>query len=75
MMMAAVVVMVVMVMVVVIVVADEKVGFDVENTVEIEGSALQHIGERDVAFLRPMQRRVRVDGANARFDLAAIRPG
>src|SRR3984957_1091150 len=41
MMVAAIVVMMV---VVVIIVTDEKVGFDVEDAVKIEGAALEHIG-------------------------------
>ena len=71
MMMLAVVMMVVVVMIMVMVfIADQKFGLDVEDAVEIEGAPLEHVGERDVAFLRPMQRRVRVDGPNARLDLA-----
>src|SRR3984957_12191136 len=57
-------------MVVVMVVDNEEIGFDVEDAIEIEGAAFKHICERDVAVLRPMQRRVRVDGSDARFDLA-----
>ena len=71
MMMAAVMVVVIMVVVVVIV-ADEEVRFDVEDAIEIEGSALKHISECDVAVLRSMQCRVGVDGADARLNLAQL---
>src|SRR3984885_2671367 len=60
----------VVVMVIVVLLAYEEVRFDIENAVEIEGTALEHIGKRDVTLLGSMQRRVRVDGADARFDLA-----
>ena len=67
MMMAAVMILVVVIM---IILADKEVRFDVEDAVEIERSALKHISKRDVAVLRSMQRRVGVDGPNARLNLA-----
>ena len=75
MMMAAVMVVVILVVVimVVVIVADEEVRFDVEDAVEIKGSTLEHIGERDVAFLRAMKGRVRINGPNARLNLPQFR--
>ena len=64
---------VVMVMLMIMVISHEEIGLDVEDAVEIEGAALEHVGERDVALLRPMQRRVGVDRADARLDLAQLR--
>src|ERR1700722_6775549 len=61
---------VVMVVVIVVLLAYEEVRFDIENAVEIEGTALEPIGKGGVTLLGSMQRRVRVDGADARFDLA-----
>ena len=66
--------MMVAVLVVVVVIVDvEKVGFDVQDAVEIEGAALEHLGDRDVAFRRLMQARVGVDGADARLDFGQLR--
>ena len=59
-----------MAVVVVVILDDEELRFDVENAIEIEGSPLEHLGQRNVAFLRPMKGGVRVDGADARLDLA-----
>ena len=65
---------VIMVMLMIMIVGHEEIGLDVEDAVEIEGAALEHVGERDVALLRAMQRRVGVDRADARLDLAQF-PG
>ena len=65
-MMVAAIMIVVMIMVVL---ADEEVRLDVENAIEIEGAALKHVRNRDVAFLRSMERRVGIDRADARLHL------
>ena len=67
-----IVVMMVMPVIVVVVVDLEELRLDVENAVEIEGAPLQHIGDLDVAFGRPVQGRVGVDGADARFHLPQL---
>ena len=43
---------VVMIMVVIVVLGDEELGLDVEDAVEVEGAALEHVVDRDVAFRR-----------------------
>ena len=64
------IVIVVVIMVVVVVVDGEEFRLDVEDAVEIEGAALEHVGDLDVALLRAMQPRVGVDRADARLDFA-----
>ncbi len=68
--MVMVVVVVVMIVIVVVIVDGEEFRLDVEDAVEIEGAALQHLGDRDVALLRAVQPRVGVDRADARLDFA-----
>ncbi len=63
----------VMIVVVIMLLGDEEVRLDVEDAVEVERPPLEHVGERDVAFRRPMERSVGVDGADARLDLAQLR--
>ena len=61
-----------MIVVVLMLLGDEEFRLDVEDAVEIEGSPFEHVGERDIAFLRAVKRGVRVDGADARLDLAQL---
>ena len=66
-----VVAVMIMVVVVIVVVGDEEIGFDVEDAVEIEGAALEHVGRSRRRICSPRcSARVRVDGADARLDLA-----
>jgi hypothetical protein len=80
MLQAAVIVIVVMVMamvmiVVVTVAAVEEFRFDLQDAIEIERAALQHVGYRDLAALGAVQFGVRVDGADPRLDLGQFRLG
>ena len=56
------------VMVVVVVSGGEKIGLDVEDAVEIERPALQHVRKRDAAALGPVQFGIGVDAADPRLD-------
>ena len=65
---------VVMIMIVIMIVADlEKLRLDLQNAVEIERAALQHILELHLAALGAMQLCVRVDAADARLDFGELR--
>ena len=70
----AAVMIVVMVMVVmgVAVALLEEGGLDLQDAVEVEGVAAQHGVERHVGALRPVERRIGVDGADARLDLGQL---
>ncbi len=50
------VVVVIVVVIVVVVLGDQEIRLDVEDAVEIEGAPLEHVGDRDVALLRAVQR-------------------
>ncbi|WP_204269558.1 hypothetical protein, partial [Citrobacter freundii] len=65
--MMVVVAMVVMIMVV-IVAGFQELRLDLQNAVEIERAALQHVFELHLAALGAMQLGVRVDAADTRFD-------
>ena len=52
------VMIVMMVMIVIMVLAFEEVRFDIENAVEIEGAAFEHLVERDLRALGPVHLRV-----------------
>ena len=68
------VVMIVMMMVVIVAIAFEKLRFDVEDAVEIEGVAAQDFVERNLSTLRLVHLGIRIDGADARLDLAQAAP-
>ena len=71
-----IVVMAVMVMIVIVIVAGlEKFRLELEDAVEIEGAALQHVRERHLAALGAVQLGVGVDGADPRLDLGKLRLG
>ena len=70
--MVVVVVIVVVVVVVIVVVDLQERRLDVEDAIEIEGATLQHVGDGDVAALGAVQRRVGVDAADSRLDLAQL---
>ena len=64
-----VMVMAVMVMVMIVAVAGlEKFRLDLEDAIEIERAALQHVRQRHLAALGAVQFGVGVDGANPRLD-------
>ena len=71
--MVIVAVIVIVMMVVIVIVAFEEFRLDVEDAVEIEGVALQHLVERDLGALGLVQLGVRVDAADARLDLVELR--
>jgi hypothetical protein len=50
----------------------EEVGLELDDAVEIEGVAVQHLGDRHLAVPRAMDARVWVDGADARLDLGEL---
>ena len=74
--MAVIVIMMVMivivVMMIVIVAGLEEFRLDLEDAVEIEGAALQHVGQRHLAALGAMQFGIGVDGANPRLDFGEL---
>ena len=57
---------------VMVVAALEELRLDVEDAVEVEGVAVEHLGDRDRAALGAMEARIGIDAADARFDLAQI---
>ena len=63
---------VMMIVVPMIVATLKELRLDVEDAVEIEGVAVEHLGDRDRAALGAMERAHRVDGRGARFDLAQV---
>ena len=65
-----VVMMIVIVVVMVMLVGGEEFGLDLQDAVEIEGIAAEHVGERHLAARRLVQLGIGVDGADARLDLA-----
>ena len=62
----------VIVAVIVVVARFQELRLDIENAVEVEGVAMQHLGERYGAALRVMEPRIWIDGADARFDLPQV---
>src|SRR5437773_461694 len=64
-----VVIMSVIVVIVIMVIAFEKIRLDIENTIEIEGIASQHFGNRNLAALGAVHTRIGIDAADARLDL------
>ena len=64
-MIMAVIVMVVMI---VIIAGVEKFRLDLQDAIEIERAALQHVRQRDLAALGAMQLGIGVDGADPRLD-------
>ena len=74
-MMAVIVIMVVVmimivVMIVVVFVRRRGIRLDVEDAVEVEGIAAEHLVDVDLARARCDAARIRVDAADARLDLA-----
>ena len=81
-----IVVMIIMVVVVVVIVAVtvimsvivdviiglEELRLEVENAIEVEGLAAEHLGERQRAALRPVQPRIGIDAADARLDVGEL---
>src|SRR5262249_4966914 len=65
-------IMSVMRMLMVVIGAVEKVRLDLNDTVEIEGVASEHFSQGDVAARGLMHLGIRVDAADARFDLAQL---
>src|SRR5262245_56342419 len=75
MMVMAVTITVVMIMVVVrvrVVAAAQELRLDVQDAVEIEGVAPEHLRKRNAAALGPVQLGVGIDAADARFHLAEL---
>ena len=70
---AVIMVMIVTMVVVIVAVAGfEKFRLDLEDAIEVERAALQHVRQRDLATLGAMQFGVRIDAANARLDLGKL---
>ena len=65
----AVVMIVMMIMIMIVLFGLEKRRLDVEDAVEIEGVAAEHLGDVDLGALGAVQPRVRIDAADARLDL------
>ena len=59
-----------MIVIMVVVVGVEEFRLDVEDAVEIEGVAAEHLVERDLRALGPVQLGIGIDAADARLDLA-----
>ena len=59
-------------MIVVVLVRFQEGRLDVENAVEVEGVAAEHLGDVDLGALGPVQPRVRIDAADARLDLGKL---
>src|SRR5262249_9472505 len=72
MMVMSIVVMVMMRMRVIVAVGFQEFRLDIENAIEVEGIAPEHLGQRHCAALRLVDLRVRIDAANARLDVAQI---
>ena len=70
MVMMRVIVVVMMIMIVVMIVGLQEFRLDLQDAVEIEGVAPQHLVERNLRALRVMQPGVGIDAADARLDLA-----
>src|SRR5262249_52073926 len=71
----AVMMIVVLIMVMIVtVLAFEERRLDVEDAVEIEGIAAEHLGQGNGAALCLVQPRILVDGADARLDLGELVP-
>ena len=71
-MIMVVIVVMIMMMVVIVTVAFKKFRFDVEDTIEIEGVAVQDLVERDFRPLGLMHFGIRIDAANAGLDLVEL---
>ncbi len=65
-------VVIVIVMMVMTVAGIEEFRLDLENTVQIERAALQHVGQRHLAALGAVQLGVGVDAADPRFDFGQL---
>ena len=72
MVVAMVVVMMVIVVVMVMTVTIEEFRLDLQDAIEIEGVAPQHLRQRDLAALGLVHPGVGVDAANAGLDLAEL---
>src|SRR5712691_52045 len=64
--------MIVTVVAVLMLLAVEEGGLDVENAVEVEGVAAEHLGQRHRATLGAVQLGVGIDAAHAHLDLAQL---
>src|SRR6185312_15163140 len=71
-MMMIVAMMMVMIVMIVAVAGFEKIRLDIEDAVEIERAALQHVGDRHLAALGAMQLGIGVDAADAGLDLRKL---
>ena len=60
------------IMVMVMIVDFEEVRLDVEDAVEIERAALEHVGKRHLAALGAVQLGIGVDAADARLDFGKL---
>ena len=68
------VVAVMVIMVVVMIVGLQEIRLDVEDAVEVERAAVQHVRQGDRAALGAMQLGIGVDGADPGLDLGELRP-
>src|SRR6201999_2222587 len=67
------VVMIVVMMIMVVIVTDlEECRLDLQDTIEVESAALQHVRNPDLAALGAMQLGIGIDAADARLDLGEL---
>ena len=66
------VIVVIMIVVMVVIVAFQELRLDIEDAVEVEGVAAEHLGQRNLRALGLVQLGIRVDAADARLDLAQL---
>ena len=71
-MIVPVIMIMVMIVIVRMIVRVEEFRLDIEDAVEVEGVAAEHLVERDLRALRAVQLGVRIDAADARLDLAQL---
>src|SRR6202022_2088608 len=71
----AMIMIVVIMIVIVLIPGFQKFRFDLEDAIEIECAALQHVGQRDLATLGAMQFGIGVDAANPRLDFGKFSLG
>src|SRR5689334_23640839 len=66
-------VMMIVIMVMIMIVDLEEVRLDIEDAVEVERTALQHVRELHLAALGAMQLGIGIDAADARLDFGQFR--
>src|SRR5262249_47358056 len=72
MVLMAVLVMMTMIMAVLVMLGLQELRLDIEDAIEIEGIAPQHLGQRNLAAFGGMQLGVGIDAADARLDVSQL---